>query len=48
MRIFKNLQFFDLAESIPAFLIEGVTFCGREMIPEMEKSFIEVTSIDFL
>ncbi|MFC1558014.1 GntR family transcriptional regulator [candidate division KSB1 bacterium] len=32
------LKYFCLEESIPAFLIEGVTFCGREMILEMEKS----------
>jgi GntR family transcriptional regulator len=31
-------HFFDLKESIPAFLVEGVTFCGKEMILEMEKS----------
>ena len=32
------LKYFSLKESIPAFLIEGVTFCGKEMILEMEKS----------
>ena len=31
-------EFFDVKESIPAFLIEGVTFCGKELILEMEKS----------
>ena len=35
----KNvLKYFCLEESIPALLIEGVTFCGKEMILEMEKS----------
>lgn len=31
-------EFFDLTESVPAFLVEGVTFCGNEMILEMEES----------
>ena len=30
---------FGLEEPIPGFLVEGVTFCGRELILEMEKSF---------
>jgi len=30
--------FFDVPESIPAFRVEGVTFCGKEMILEMEDS----------
>lgn len=33
-----TLQYFDLKKSIPSFLIEGATFCGKEMILEMEKS----------
>lgn len=31
-------EFFDVTDAVPAFLIEGVTFCGTEMILEMEKS----------
>ncbi len=31
-------EFFDINQPIPAFLIDGVTFCGKEMILEMEKS----------
>ena len=31
-------QFFDLTEPVPAFRVEGVTFCGKEMILEMEDS----------
>jgi len=31
-------SFFDLKESTPAIMIDGVTFCGKEMILEMEKS----------
>lgn len=31
-------EFFDINTSTPAFLIEGVTFCGKEMVLEMEKS----------
>jgi GntR family transcriptional regulator len=33
-----TLSFFDLRESTPAIQIDGVTFCGKEMILEMEKS----------
>ena len=29
-------SFFDLDDSIPAFRVEGITFCGRKMILEME------------
>jgi GntR family transcriptional regulator len=31
-------RLFALAESIPAFRVNGVTFCGKEMILEMEES----------
>jgi GntR family transcriptional regulator len=31
-------RFFDVVEPIPAFRVEGVTFCGKEMILEMEDS----------
>jgi GntR family transcriptional regulator len=31
-------RFFDLSGSVPAFRVEGVTFCGKEMILEMEDS----------
>jgi GntR family transcriptional regulator len=31
-------RFFDIREPIPAFRVEGVTFCGKEMILEMEDS----------
>lgn len=30
--------FFDIHNPIPGFLVDGVTFCGREIILEMEKS----------
>jgi GntR family transcriptional regulator len=30
--------FFDLHGAVPGFLVDGVTFCGREIILEMEKS----------
>jgi GntR family transcriptional regulator len=30
--------FFDIHKPIPGFLVDGVTFCGREIILEMEKS----------
>ncbi len=32
------MEFFDLAEPVPAFRVEGVTFCGKGMILEMEDS----------
>jgi GntR family transcriptional regulator len=31
-------RFFDIREPIPAFRVEGVTFCGKEMILEIEDS----------
>ena len=31
-------RFFDLNQPVPAFRVEGVTFCGKEMILEMEDS----------
>jgi GntR family transcriptional regulator len=31
-------SFFDINSPIPGFLVDGVTFCGREIILEMEKS----------
>lgn len=31
-------RFFDINKPIPAFRVEGVTFCGKEMILEMEDS----------
>jgi GntR family transcriptional regulator len=31
-------SFFDIHKPIPGFLVDGVTFCGREIILEMEKS----------
>jgi GntR family transcriptional regulator len=31
-------EFFDLEEPIPGFLVDGVTFCGKEIILEMERS----------
>ncbi len=31
-------RFFDVREPICAFRVEGVTFCGKEMILEMEDS----------
>ncbi len=34
----KELELFELASSIPAYRVEGVTFCGKELILEMENS----------
>jgi GntR family transcriptional regulator len=31
-------QFFDVEKPMPGILVDGVTFCGREIILEMEKS----------
>ncbi len=33
-----ELHWFDLDEPVPAFCVEGVTFCGKELILEMERS----------
>jgi GntR family transcriptional regulator len=33
-----TMRLFEVEKSIPAFLVDGVTFCGREMILEMEES----------
>jgi GntR family transcriptional regulator len=30
--------FLDIREPVPGFLVDGVTFCGREIVLEMEKS----------
>jgi GntR family transcriptional regulator len=32
------LNVFDLEAPVPAFRVEGVTFCGKELILEMEDS----------
>jgi GntR family transcriptional regulator len=34
----KDIGFTEVSRQIPAFCVEGVTFCGREMILEMEES----------
>jgi len=34
----RTMALFDLTEPISAFLVEGVTFCAKEIILEMEKS----------
>ena len=34
----KYNEMFGIKEPIPAFLVKGVTFCGKEMILEMEES----------
>jgi GntR family transcriptional regulator len=31
-------EFFDIRDPIPGFLVDGVTFCGKDLILEMEKS----------
>lgn len=41
-------DFFDLTEPIPALLVNGVTFCGKEMILEMEKSIYRGDKYRFL
>jgi len=33
-----DLAWFELEHPIPAFCVEGVTFCGKELILEMERS----------
>jgi GntR family transcriptional regulator len=34
----EQMQYFDIASEIPAFIVDGVTFCGKEMILELEQS----------
>ena len=34
----EEKKLFGIDEEIPAFYVEGVTFCGKEMILEMEES----------
>jgi len=43
-----SLNFFDLSEPIPALLVNGATFCGKEMILEMEKSMYRGDKYRFL
>ena len=40
-------EFFDLDKPLPAFRVEGVTFCGKEMILEMEDSFYRADQYRF-
>ncbi len=34
----EDMDLFELEEPVPAFRVEGVTFCGKEVILEMEES----------
>ncbi len=34
----EEISYFDLVKPVPAFRVEGVTFCGKELILEMENS----------
>jgi GntR family transcriptional regulator len=34
----EQKRYFDITSEIPAFIVDGVTFCGKEMILEMEQS----------
>jgi GntR family transcriptional regulator len=34
----EQLRYFNVTHEIPAFIVNGVTFCGKEMILEMEQS----------
>lgn len=40
-------DFFDLKKPVPAFRVEGVTFCGKEMILEMEDSLYRADQYSF-
>ncbi|MGI6456046.1 MAG: GntR family transcriptional regulator [bacterium] len=33
------LEYFDLKMTLPAFRVEGITFCGKDLVLEMEESF---------
>ncbi len=34
----KKLQYFDMEDIVPGFKVDGVTFCGKELVLEMEES----------
>lgn len=42
-----TLEFFNLVEPIPCFLVEGATFCGPETILEIERSIYRGDKYDF-
>lgn len=43
----EDMDLFELEEPIPAFRVEGVTFCGKEMILEMEESLYRGDQYNF-
>ncbi len=43
-----ELDWFGLREPVPAFCVEGVTFCGKELILEMERSIYRGDMYRFL
>jgi GntR family transcriptional regulator len=44
----EELDWFGLEEVVPAFCVEGVTFCGKELILEMERSIYRGDMYRFL
>lgn len=42
-----TLEFFNLAEPIPCFLVDGVTFCGTETVLELERSVYRGDKYEF-
>ena len=44
----EELAWFEVEKPIPAFRVEGVTFCGRELILEMENSLYRGDMYNFL
>jgi len=43
----EDMDLFELEDPIPALQVEGVTFCGREMILEMEESLYRGDQYNF-
>ena len=43
-----DLDVFDIQEPIPAFFVEGVTLCGKEMIVEIEESIYRGDMYQFM
>ncbi|NQU76148.1 MAG: GntR family transcriptional regulator [Planctomycetes bacterium] len=41
-------EFFDLKETIPAFRVEGITLCGKELILDMEDSLYRGDQYQFV
>jgi hypothetical protein len=39
------LEYFDLKMTLPAFRVEGITFCGKDLVLEMERILLSGGSV---